>query len=106
MASTHMKRCSILLLIREMQIKTTMRYNFTLIKWKITSAGKDIEKVEPSYIAGENMRWYSHSGKQFGGSTKSNKELYDPAIPLLSIPKRNENIYPEKNLYINVKSYL
>ena len=36
-----------------------------------TDVGKDTEKEEPSYTVGENANWYSHSGKLYGGASKS-----------------------------------
>ena len=40
------------------------------IKKTITSVNKIVEKLEPSYIADGNVRWYSHSGEQYGRSLK------------------------------------
>jgi len=36
----------------------------------ITSVGMAVAKLEPSYIAGGNVKWYSCSGKQFCSDSK------------------------------------
>ena len=62
-----------------MQIKTTMKYHLTLIriaiiknkKTKITSIGKDVEKLECLYAVGGNVKSYSCCEKQIGGSSKN-----------------------------------
>ena len=72
-----MKRYSMLLIVREMQIKTMVRYHLTLVRWpslkrlQITNAEEDVKKREPSYTVGENASWCSHYGKLYGVSSEN-----------------------------------
>ena len=58
-----------------MQIKTTVRYYFTLVRvpslisLQITNAGAGLEKRKPSFSVGESVNWYNYYGKQYRGSS-------------------------------------
>ena len=76
MAIRHMNRFSRSLIIREKQIKTTMRHHIpvklTVIK-KSTNENKcwgRCREKESFYTVGGNVSWYSHYGEKDGGCLK------------------------------------
>ena len=91
MANKYMKRCSTLLIIREMQIKTTVKYHLTLVRMTIS---KKSANSKPWRSCGEKGAllhcWWECKLVQPLWRTvwrflkKLEIELpYDPAIPLL-----------------------
>ena len=66
MSKRYMKRYTMWLIIREMQIKATLRYQLIPVRMdvikrtQITNAGKDMGEREPLYATGGNVSWCSH----------------------------------------------
>lgn len=77
MADKYGSRYTILLVIREMEMKITMRCHLTptrmtkIKRQMMASVDKDVEKLESSHIVARNTKWRNHSGKESRSAPKS-----------------------------------
>lgn len=108
MAKKHMKRCSASLVLREIQIRTTMRYYYTPLKW-LKFENWQYKYWQECETIGILMLLV---GQKNAATTLENHALvlyklyisvlYGPIIPLLGIYPGQMKICPHKDFCKNV----
>jgi hypothetical protein len=77
MAKKHLKFFSTSLVIRKMQIKSTVKFPLTAVRLaKIKNSGENVEEEEHSSNAGGIANCYNHSGNQFGSPSEDCTEYH------------------------------
>jgi hypothetical protein len=100
-------------IIREIKIKTVLRFRLTLVffflflflrKQVTTNAGKDTDKKEQFYIANENVNQSGHHENWFGDSSTNSIQIYHMISYSICqcLPRRIAQIYLHINAYCSI----